>query len=436
MTFNKLGLNPEILNALEKSGYKKATPIQAQAIPAIMQGKDVLGGAQTGTGKTAAFALPVLNKLSESPKRAKHPRALVVTPTRELADQVGESFRTYGRNLKLVSTKIYGGVKINPQISSLKNGTDIVIATPGRLLDHIGQKTIRLNNIEVLILDEADRMLDMGFINDIRKIIKALPEKRQNLLFSATYSKDIKKLAGGVLKNPVNVEVSRRNTAAEKVEQVVHFVPRGQRKELLAHLIKEGSWYQTLVFVKMKHGANRLAQQLDRLGIPSAAIHGDKSQGARTRALKDFKKGDIQALIATDIAARGLQIDNLDYVVNYDLPQVPEDYVHRIGRTGRAGKSGKAISLVHHDDKKQLQRIERLLKYTIDVKDVDGFEIKSAAEINAERNQGTSHSRNAGSGSHGESVKVKPDRKRYLTNKKRLNNRKNFSKGKTGTTRG
>jgi len=417
MTFNKLGLKPEILSALEKTGYNKATPIQEQAIPAIMNGKDVLGGAQTGTGKTAAFALPILDRLSENPKRAKYPRALVITPTRELADQVAESFRTYGRDLKLVSTKIYGGVKINPQISALKNGTDIVIATPGRLLDHLNQGTIKLNQVEILVLDEADRMLDMGFINDIKKIIKNLPEGRQNLLFSATYSKDIKILANGVLKNPVNIEVSKRNTAADKVEQFVHHVAKDQRKELLAHLIQDGSWYQALVFVKMKHGANRLAQQLNKLGIPSAAIHGDKSQGARTRALKDFKKGDIQALIATDVAARGLQIDNLDYVVNFDLPQVPEDYVHRIGRTGRAGKSGKAVSLVHPEDKKQLQRIEKLLKYTIDTVKVEGFEPLPFSEKKEERNYSAKTS--------SAEVKVKPDRKRYLTNKSRQNNRKN-----------
>lgn len=422
MTFDKLGLKPEILMALEKQGYKFATPIQAEAIPAVLSGKDVLGGAQTGTGKTAAFALPILNRLSENPQKIKHPRALVVTPTRELADQVAESFRTYGRNLKLVSTKIYGGVKINPQISSLKNGCDIVIATPGRLLDHLNQGNIKLNNVEVLVLDEADRMLDMGFINDIKKIIKNLPAQRQNLLFSATYSKEIKTLVNGILNNPVTIEVSRGNTAAEKVEQTVHLVGKNQRKDLLAHLIHDGCWYQALVFVKMKHGANRLAQQLNKMGIPSSAIHGDKSQGARTKALKDFKKGDIQALIATDIAARGIQIDNLDYVVNYDLPQVPEDYVHRIGRTGRAGKSGRAISLVHPEDIKQLQRIEKLLKHTIDVKEVEGFDFTSVPEKTVEHH---SHSRKTGNKS--DSSRVKPDRKPYLKNKSRSPNSRNNS---------
>lgn len=409
MTFNTLGLKPEILSALEKRGYKTATPIQAKAIPAILEGKDVLGGAQTGTGKTAAFALPILNRLSDNTTRTKHPRALVITPTRELADQVAESFRSYGGNLRLVSVKIYGGVKINPQISTLKNGSDIIITTPGRLLDHLNQKTINLNNVEVLVLDEADRMLDMGFINDIRKIMKYLPQKRQNLLFSATYSKEIKVLADGILKNPVSIEVSRRNTVAEKVEQVVHHVGKDQRKEMLAHLIKDGGWCQTLVFVKMKHGANRLAQQLNKMGIPSAAIHGDKSQGARTRALNDFKKGDIQALIATDVAARGLQIDNLDFVVNFDLPQVPEDYVHRIGRTGRAGKSGKAISLVYPDDMKQLERIERLLKHSIDVRDVEGFAVLPDLERKITGESGAGNSRRK---PQSVEVKVKPDKKR------------------------
>ena len=432
MTFDTLGLKPEILSALEKRGYKIATPTQAQAIPAIMQGKDVLGGAQTGTGKTAAFALPILNRLSDNTKRSKYPRALVITPTRELADQVAESFRTYGGNLKLVSVKIYGGVKINPQISTLKNGSDIIIATPGRLLDHLNQKTINLNNVEVLVLDEADRMLDMGFINDIRKIMKYLPQKRQNLLFSATYSKEIKVLADGVLKNPVSIEVSRRNTAAEKVEQVVHHVRKDQRKEMLAHLIQDGGWYQTLVFVKMKHGANRLAQQLNKMGIPSAAIHGDKSQGARTRALNDFKKGDIQALIATDVAARGLQIDNLDFVVNYDLPQVPEDYVHRIGRTGRAGKSGKAISLVYPEDRKQLERIERLLKHSIDVRKVDGFEVLPYSERVKSLESGAGKSRRK---PLSEEIKVKPDKKRYLTNKNRSNNPRSNSNNNRGRRR-
>ncbi len=373
MIFEELGLKPGLLRAVDSKGYKTATPIQAQAIPAIIKGKDVLGGAQTGTGKTAAFALPILDRLSEAAIESKHPRALILTPTRELADQVGESFIDYGKFLNLRSIKIYGGVKINPQIVNLRNGTDIVIATPGRLLDHLHQKTINLSRVEILVLDEADRMLDMGFINDIKKILRFLPAKRQNLLFSATYGNDIKALAKGILRDPVSVEVTKRNAAADKVEQLVHYIDKNQKRHLLAHLIKEGSWYRVLVFVRTKHGANRLASQFHKESIPSAAIHGNKSQAARTRALKQFIKGDIQALIATDVAARGLHLEDLSHVVNFDLPNIPEDYIHRIGRTGRAGKSGIAISLVSSEDKQHLQRIERLLKNSVPVGRVDGF---------------------------------------------------------------
>ncbi|MCP4297749.1 MAG: DEAD/DEAH box helicase [Proteobacteria bacterium] len=373
MNFDQLGLKPEILRAVDSLGYKTTTPIQAKSIPAILDRKDVMGGAQTGTGKTAAFALPILNVLSDKTSSSKHPRALILTPTRELADQVGNSFVNYGKNLNLRSATIYGGVNIKPQMASLRKGLDVITATPGRLLDHIGQKTIDLSKVEILVLDEADRMLDMGFIRDIKRIISYLPGKRQNLLFSATYGDDIKSLANGILNNPVSVEVARRNTAAEKVDQMVHYVEKNQKRHLLAHLIKEGSWFQVLVFVKTKHGANRLATQLGKSGIPSMAIHGDKSQGARTRALNDFKSGDLQALIATDIAARGLQIDDLGHVVNFDLPQVPEDYVHRIGRTGRAGKSGTAISLITTEDKKQLRKIEKVLKSSIPEESVKGF---------------------------------------------------------------
>jgi len=373
MKFEELGLKPGLLRAADSKGYKTTTPIQAQAIPAIIKGKDVLGGAQTGTGKTAAFALPILDRLSEATIESKHPRALILTPTRELADQVGESFIDYGKFLSLRAIKIYGGVKINPQISNLRNGTDIVIATPGRLLDHLQQKTIDLSRVEILVLDEADRMLDMGFIRDIKKIISFLPPQRQNLLFSATYGNDIKALAKEILRDPVSVEVTKRNAAADKVEQLVHFIDKNQKRHLLAHLIKEGSWYRVLVFVRTKHGANRLASQFYKEGIPSAAIHGNKSQAARTRALKQFIKGDIQALIATDVAARGLHLEDLSHVVNFDLPNIPEDYIHRIGRTGRAGKSGIAISLVSSEDKQHLQRIEKLLKNSVPVGRVDGF---------------------------------------------------------------
>lgn len=362
MNFEKLGLLPELIKAIKNRGYKKPTPIQEKAIPGILEGKDILGGAQTGTGKTGAFALPILNKLNCTTPKNRIPRALVITPTRELADQVTESFVSYGQYLPLKTVKIFGGVKMNPQIASLKSETDIVIATPGRLIDHITQKTINLNNIEILVLDEADKMLDMGFIKDIKKIISILPSKRQNLLFSATYGNDIKKLAKDILNNPLTVEVSRRNKAAEKVNQGIYLIDKSQKRHLLKHLIERENWYQVLVFVRTKHGANRLAKSLDKEGIPSKAIHGDRTQAQRTKALNEFKSGDLQALIATDVAARGIHLDNLNNVVNYDLPQVSEDYIHRIGRTGRAGNSGLAISLICNDDLPQLKKIEKLLK--------------------------------------------------------------------------
>jgi ATP-dependent RNA helicase RhlE len=373
MIFEELGLKPELIRAVAAKGYTTTTPIQAQAIPSIMRGKDILGGAQTGTGKTAAFALPILDKLSDKTSGNRYPRALIITPTRELADQVCESFISYGKYLHLRAVKIYGGVKINPQIANLQNGTDIVVATPGRLLDHLQQKTIDLSKIEVLVLDEADRMLDMGFIKDIKRIISYLPGVRQNLMFSATYGNDIKALAKGILQDPVSVEVTRRNTAADKVDQLVHFIEKNQKRHLLAHLIKTEAWYRVLIFVKTKHGANRLTSQLNKEGIPSSTIHGNKSQAARTRALKLFMKGDTQALIATDVAARGLHMDDLSHVVNFDLPNISEDYIHRIGRTGRAGKSGIAISLVSNEDKQLLQKIERLLKNSVPVGKVTGF---------------------------------------------------------------
>lgn len=392
MTFKELGLKPEILKSVSYKGYSVATPIQAQSIPAILEGKDLLGGAQTGTGKTAAFALPILNNLSEKQAFSKYPRALVLTPTRELADQVGESFTEYGKFVRLKSVKIYGGVNIKNQIKELRNSSDIVIATPGRLLDLLNQNHIELSQIEILVLDEADRMLDMGFIRDIKKIISYLPEQRQNLLFSATYSNDIKKLASGILKNPVSVEVARRNTAAEKVKQKIHMIAQNQKRHLLAHLVKEESWFQVLVFVRTKHGANRLSSQLLKAGISTSSIHGDKSQGARTKALNDFKAGKLQALVATDVAARGIDMENLSHVVNFDLPQTPEDYVHRIGRTGRAGKSGTAISFVSPDEKKQLFQIERLLKKSIDVEKVNGFK-PVAAQVQEKSSHPNAHHR-------------------------------------------
>ena len=373
MDFNNLNLKPEIIKALEKKNYKEATPIQAKAIPVILEGNDILGGAQTGTGKTAAFALPIINKLTDNKNPGKLPRALVITPTRELANQVAESFKTYSHFLNLRIITIFGGVNIKRQYSEIRNGADVVVATPGRLLDHLQQQTIKLSNIEVLILDEADRMLDMGFINDIKKIIRHLPKQRQNLLFCATYSDEIKKLAENILQDPVLVEVSKRNATADKIEQKIYKTTQTQKRHLLIHLIKEESWYQVLIFTKTKHGANRLTAQLLKEEIPSVAIHGNKSQAARTRALNSFKKGDIQALIATDVAARGIDLQDLSHVVNYDLPQVPEDYIHRIGRTGRAGQSGIAISLITPEDSGMLRRIEKLLKKQIPLLKSDSF---------------------------------------------------------------
>lgn len=373
MTFEELGLKPELLKAIAGQGYAVPTPIQAQAIPAILAGRDVLGGAQTGTGKTAAFALPVLQLLGQRSKKNRRPRCLVLAPTRELAAQGGEFMITYGEHLSLRSTVIFGGVGINPQINILRKGVDILVATPGRLLDHAGQKTVDLSAVEILVLDEADRMLDMGFIHDIKRVLKLLPAERQNLLFSATYSDEIKRLADKLLRNPAMIEVARKNIAAEKVDQVIHPVGLKAKRVLLAQLIKEGRWQKALVFTRTKHGANRLVEYLGKNRIEAAAIHGNKSQTARTRALAEFKSGKVQILVATDIAARGLDIDRLPHVVNFDLPNVPEDYVHRIGRTGRAGCSGMAISLVSADEQKLIRPIERLLGKKITVEVVDGF---------------------------------------------------------------
>jgi len=358
MSFETLGLSAGLLRAIGEQGYTEPTPIQRKAIPIILGGKDVMAGAQTGTGKTAGFTLPLLQLLSKNPiKTGRRPvRALVLTPTRELAAQVGESVNTYGRHLPLKSAVVFGGVKINPQIDKLRRGVDILVATPGRLLDHAGQKTVDLSQVEILVLDEADRMLDMGFIHDIRKVIALMPanHSRQNLLFSATFSGEIKTLARRLLNNPEHIEVARRNATAEGIKQVVHPVDKLRKRELLSHLIGSQNWRQVLVFTRTKHGANRLAEQLGKDGLNAAAIHGNKSQGARTRALAGFKKGDVRILVATDIAARGLDIDQLPHVVNFELPNVPEDYVHRIGRTGRAGNEGEAVSLVCVDEHKLL----------------------------------------------------------------------------------
>ncbi len=376
MPFEQLGLQAELLQALSQQGYARPTPIQKSSIPKILEGRDVLAGAQTGTGKTAAFTLPLLQLLNRNKRTGPHPRALVLTPTRELAAQVGESVTTYGKHLPLRSTVIFGGVGINPQKDRLRRGVDVLVATPGRLLDHAGQGTVDLSRVEILILDEADRMLDMGFIHDIRRVLKLLPERRQNLLFSATYSEEIKKLADNLLHRPVMIEVARRNTAAETVSQSVHMVDRTKKRELLSHLILDGAWNQVLVFTRSKHGANRLSHQLNRDGITSTAIHGNKSQSTRTRALQEFKNNKVRVLVATDIAARGLDIDRLPHVVNYELPNVAEDYVHRIGRTGRAGTNGTALSLVSPEEQKLLKEIQKLLKKQIPTTSTPGFETK------------------------------------------------------------
>jgi ATP-dependent RNA helicase RhlE len=379
MSFDSLGLSEPLVRAVHELGYTSPTPIQLQAIPAVLNGGDLLAGAQTGTGKTAGFTLPILQRLNSMPpvttaagKRVV--RALILTPTRELAAQVEESVRAYGKYLKLKSTVMFGGVGINPQIDALRRGIDIVVATPGRLLDHMQQKTIDLSHLEILVLDEADRMLDMGFIHDIKRVLAKLPPKRQNLLFSATFSDEIKTLADNLLDSPALIEVARRNTTAELVAQKIHPVDRDKKRELLTHLIKEHNWFQVLVFTRTKHGANRLAEQLTKDGISALAIHGNKSQSARTRALAEFKTNTLQVLVATDIAARGIDIDQLPHVVNYDLPNVPEDYVHRIGRTGRAGASGEAVSLVCVDELQLLKDIEKLIKRAVPQEVIAGFE--------------------------------------------------------------
>jgi len=375
MLFNELGLEAELLRAVEKQGYSEATPIQQQAIPLILEGRDILAGAQTGTGKTAGFTLPMLQMLHAGSRQGRRPRALILAPTRELAAQVHQSVVDYGHFLSLKSAVIFGGVSINPQITKLHRGVDVVVATPGRLLDHLERRTIDLSGIEMLVLDEADRMLDMGFIRDIRKVIAAMPRDRQNLLFSATFSRDIRRLAADLLNAPMEIQVASRNATADRVSQVVYPVDRARKRELLSHRIGAENWRQVLVFTRTKHGANRLAKQLTQDGLDAEAIHGNKSQGARTRALAGFKAGKIRVLVATDVASRGLDIESLPHVVNFELPNVAEDYVHRIGRTARAGLDGHAISLVCIDELKLLRDIEQLLNHKIEQQVIPGYEV-------------------------------------------------------------
>jgi len=374
MGFTKLGLSDAILEAVKKQGYDTPSPIQEKSIPLILEGKDVMAAAQTGTGKTAGFTLPILQLLSKGqPTKSNQVRTLILTPTRELAAQVQDSVSTYGKQLPLKSAVVFGGVKINPQMQKLRGGVDILVATPGRLLDLFSQNAVKFDELEIIVFDEADRMLDMGFIHDIKRILKILPAKRQTLMFSATFSDEIRKLAKSLVNNPVEISVTPRNSTVKSVKQWIHPVDKSKKQALLTQLIKDHGWYQVLVFSRTKHGANRIATQLGKKGISASAIHGNKSQGARTRALADFKNGKVNVLVATDIAARGIDIAELPHVVNFDLPHVPEDYVHRIGRTGRAGSKGEAISLVSADEVKQLFDIERLTQKKLERIMVDDF---------------------------------------------------------------
>ncbi|OGV36446.1 MAG: ATP-dependent RNA helicase RhlE [Lentisphaerae bacterium GWF2_45_14] len=379
MSFDKLGLNADLLSVIESRGYTQPTPIQAKAIPVLLSGRDIIAEAQTGTGKTAAFTLPILQLIHRRDNKQRHPKALILTPTRELAAQVNASVITYGKNTKLRSSAVYGGVSIRPQINSLRNGTDILIATPGRLLDHVGQRTVNLSEIEILVLDEADRMLDMGFIHDIRKIIEFLPKKRQTVFFSATYSNEVKRLADTILTNPQMIEIPKDDTP-NLVTQIVYPVEKSLKKELLAHLITEGEWDQVLIFMRTRYSADRLAKQLNDCDISAASIHGDKTQAARTKALGDFKSGRFQVLVATDVAARGIDIVNLPHVVNFDMPHDPNDYIHRIGRTGRAGIEGVAVSFVSAEEKQFLDAIQRLIGHKIEQKEVKGITQQFKAE--------------------------------------------------------
>ncbi|WGV22200.1 DEAD/DEAH box helicase [Pseudomonas putida] len=402
MSFASLGLSEALVRAIEAAGYTQPTPVQQRAIPAVLQGRDLMVAAQTGTGKTGGFALPILERLfpaGHPDKSQRHgprqPRVLVLTPTRELAAQVHDSFKVYARDLPLVSACIFGGVGMNPQIQAIAKGVDVLVACPGRLLDLAGQGKVDLAHVEILVLDEADRMLDMGFIHDVKKVLARLPAKRQNLLFSATFSKDITDLADKLLHNPERIEVTPPNTTVERIEQRVYRLPASHKRALLAHLITQGAWEQVLVFTRTKHGANRLAEYLEKHGLTAAAIHGNKSQNARTKALADFKANSVRVLVATDIAARGLDIDQLPHVVNFELPNVEEDYVHRIGRTGRAGRSGEAISMVAPDEEKLLKSIERVTRQKIPDGDLMGFD---ASQVEAEKPEVRERQQNSGRG--------------------------------------
>ncbi len=402
MTFESLGLSEPLLHAVRDTGYTTPTPVQAQAIPAILNGADVMGAAQTGTGKTAGFTLPLLQLLNEKPPvKSNRVRALVLTPTRELAAQIQDSVLTYGKYLKLCSTVVFGGVGITPQMIKLRRGVDVLVATPGRLLDLHQQNAVRFDDIEILVLDEADRMLDMGFIHDIKKIMALLPKKRQNLMFSATFSDDIRHLAKRITNNPLEIDVAPRNSTLDIIAQKIHPGDKGRKPELLSHLIRSENWFQVLVFSRTKHGADKLVKRLARDNINAAAIHGNKSQSQRTKALAGFKHNKIQILVATDIAARGIDIDQLSHVVNFDLPNVPEDYIHRIGRTGRAGASGVAISLVSADEIKPLKDIERLIRRKIDREEIEGFEPQNFVQQSPSSKPARKNQRPKGAGSNG-----------------------------------
>ncbi|WP_372753071.1 DEAD/DEAH box helicase [Mariniflexile sp.] len=431
MSFNSLGLSQALLKAISKKGYTTPSPIQQKAIPPILQGKDVLASAQTGTGKTAGFTLPLLHILSENPKEKYKPiRALILTPTRELAAQVYANVREYSEFLNLRSAVIFGGVNQNPQVATMRQGIDVLVATPGRLIDLINQNHISLKRVEILVLDEADRMLDMGFLRDIERIIKLMPEKRQNLMFSATFSPDIKKLAHGILNHPVQVEAAPENTTVDAISQKVYRVAKGLKTDLIIKLITDGNWHQVLVFTRTKHGANKLCEKMAKSGIKAAAIHGNKSQGARTKALEGFKNGAVSVLVATDIAARGLDIPLLPHVINFELPNISEDYVHRIGRTGRAGASGEAISLVSADETTFLRDIEKLVGIKIPVEIVEGFEPDPNASTEPEKRQqrtggGRGRSRNNEKAANTNTQKTDSSRRPKRNTDRRRNDRRN-----------